>query len=192
MLRILLGCLALVLLPGPLRAASWTSVPPSQLGFEGMAQGERFSGEFQRFHAHIAFDPAQPQTARFEVEIDLASADSRNAERDELLRDPAFLDAAGQPRARFVSTGAEPDGEGWVTRGRLTLKGRSHEVPFHFRFAQDSEDEARLEGHARLDRTWFGVGSGEWEDAELIAHEVEVRTRLRLRPAAAGEGAVQP
>jgi polyisoprenoid-binding protein YceI len=169
------------LAPGLSWGASWQSAAPSTLTFEGAAQGESFTGAFKQFSARIEFDADNLATTRFEVDIDLGSADSQNAERDELLREEAFFDVGNQPTARFIAVGAEPDGEGYLARGTLNLKGHSRAVNFRFRLSPDG-DGAQLVGEAVLDRTDFGVGSGDWEDAETIEHRVTVRTTLTLAP----------
>ena len=176
--RIALLC---ALAPGLAWGASWQSAAPSTLSFEGAAQGESFTGEFKQFSAQVDFDPDNLSTTRFEVDIELGSADSQNAERDELLREEAFFDIGKQPAARFVAVGAEAEGEGYLSRGTLSLKGQSRAVDFRFRFSPDG-DRARLVGEALLDRTDFGVGSGDWEDADTIDHRVKVSTTLTLVP----------
>lgn len=165
----------------PAEAARWQSAEPSSLRFEGSAQGESFVGEFKRFVARIDFDPTDLAATRFEVDIDLGSADSQNAERDELLRDEAFFAVDTQPTARFVAVGARAEGDGFVSRGTLRLKEHDHAVDFSFRLVAEGES-ARLEGEALLDRTNFAVGSGEWEDPDMIAHRVTVSTTLTLVP----------
>ena len=172
----------LLLLPAVAAATSWQSSTPSALRFEGAAQGETFVGEFKRFSARIEFDPDALAATRFEVEIDLASADSQNAERDELLRDSEFFDVGSQPSARFVAEGAEATADGFLSGGTLTLKGHSRAVNFRFTFTP-GESAATLDGEAILDRTDFAVGSGEWEDADTIDHRVKVITTLTLTPA---------
>ena len=176
--RIALLC---ALAPGLAWSASWQSASPSTLAFEGAAQGESFSGEFRQFSARVDFDADNLATTRFEVDIDLGSADSQNAERDELLREEAFFDIANQPAARFVAVGAEPEGDGYLSRGTLSLKDHSRAVNFRFRFSETASG-AQLVGEAVLDRTDFGVGSGDWEDAETIDHRVKVSTTLTLVP----------
>ncbi|MCK7592075.1 YceI family protein [Pseudomarimonas salicorniae] len=178
-LRPLLLCL---FLPASLQAASWQSVEPSTLRFEGAAQGESFEGGFGQFEAQVDFDPENLAATRFEVSIDLGSADSRNSERDELLQSAEFFDVGNQQRARFEALGAQAEDGGYVSRGTLTLKGQQRAVNLRFRFTPTAEG-ARLEGEALLDRTDFGIGSGDWEDAEMIDHQVRVRTELTLRPA---------
>lgn len=178
-LRTFALALSLVLLPALVGAQAWQATSPSTLGFEGRAQGERFVGEFKRFSARVDFDPAALGSTRFDVEIELGSADSQNAERDELLREAAFFDLARQPRARFVASAAEPAEGGYLSRGTLSLNGRSQPVELRFYF-QRTGDGAQLEGEAVLDRTDFAVGSGDWEDPEVIEHPVKVSTRLTL------------
>lgn len=174
--------LAALLLPALAGACDWTGQPDSTLGFTGTAQGESFDGRFTRFTPHVHFDPADLAATRFDVSIDLASADTANAERDELLHGADFFASNGAAPARFVASGARADGDGYVSHGDLTLKGISRPVSLHFRFTPTA-DGALLEGKATLDRIAFEVGAGEWSDAETIGHEVRVTTRLTLRAA---------
>jgi polyisoprenoid-binding protein YceI len=167
--------------PALVRGADWQAQPDSTLGFTGSAQGESFEGRFSRFVPEVRFDPADLAATRFHVRIDLASADSANAERDELLHGPDFFDSAAQPEAVFVAEGARAEGDGYVSDGQLTLKGISRPVSLRFRFTA-ADGRAQLEAAARLDRTAFGVGGGEWLDAETIAHEVSVKATLKLTP----------
>ena len=174
--------LALSLPPTAAMAADWQLAPGSRLGFTGSSQGESFEGHFGRFDARIHFDPAAPSAARFEVTIDTASVDTDNEERDATLLDADFFAVERWPQATWTAQGARAEGDGFVADGALTLRGTSRTVPLAFRFTP-SDGGAVLEGSATLDRLAFGVGAGDWADAEVIAHEVRVRTRLLLRPA---------
>ena len=175
---------ALLACAGAAPAADWTVKPEgSSLRFAGKAQGEKFEGRFKDFTPAIRFDPAALETARFDVTVRLASADSRNQERDETLAGADFFDVANYPEARFVATEfAAVDGGGYEARGALELRGTRQPVTLAFKWTP-GKDGVRLEGKATLDRTAFGVGSGDWEDAEMVAHAVEVATTLLLVPA---------
>ena len=180
-----LAPLVLVLACLPATAAEWTMRPASKLGFEASAQGEAFEGGFTRFEARIRFAPDALADSRFEVDIDLASVDSRNAERDEMLADPAFFDSAATPGARYVAERFTLLDDGrYRAEGALTLRGVTQAVPLVFSWAQKA-GAARLQGEATLDRLAFKVGEGEWADTEVIAREVRVLTSLDLeaRPA---------
>ena len=175
--------LLLLALAGNAAAADWTvDEKASSLRFTGTGQGEDFEGRFTSFDAKIAFDPANLAGAAFDVGIDVASADTRNEERDGALKEADFFDAASHPRARYVATEFVPVGTGFEARGTLTLRGVTKPVTLVFTWTPRNGG-ATLEGKATLDRTAFGVGGGDWADADTIAHEVKVATTLVLRPA---------
>lgn len=178
-----LSTLLLLALATGAQAADWTVQPQeSALRFIGSMQGESFEGRFQRFEAEIRFDPANLSAARFEVSVDLASADSANAERDEALRSPDFFNLAASPTARYSASRFRAEGAAFVAEGTLTLNGKTLPVPLTFQWTPSGEG-AVLEGSATLDRLDFDVGAGDWADPGMIGHEVEVRTRLVLSPA---------
>ncbi len=183
MIRFALLTLTLACLPAT--AADWDTRPTSRLGFEASAQGESFAGGFTRFEARIRFAPEALAGSRFEVDIDLASVDSQNEERDEMLADPAFFDSAAVPAARYVAEGFVLLDDGrYRAEGTLTLRGVTQAVPLVFSWRQDG-GTATLAGEATIDRLAFKVGEGEWADTEVIAREVRVSTTLELeaRPA---------
>lgn len=167
----------------PAHAQPLHAIGDSTLRFAGVSQGERFEGGFAHFSARVEFDPTDPASCRFDVEVQLRSADTRNAERDETLLGEEFFAVATHPLARWHAQGCERAGQGgFRAEGTLELKGRSAPVVLHFEWVGGQGPPA-LEGRARLDRMDFAVGTGDWNDPELIAHEVEVHTRLTLGPA---------
>jgi polyisoprenoid-binding protein YceI len=163
-------------------AGDWDVQPElSALRFSGVSQGESFEGRFTRFTPQIRFDPADLAHARFDVAIDLASVDTRNQERDETLAGEDFFDLANYPAARFVATEFVAAGAAFEAHGALELRGTRQPVTLRFEWTP-GDGGARLEGEATLDRTAFGVGGGDWADADTIAHEVKVATVLMLVP----------
>ena len=176
--------LSLLLLAGnAASAADWTALPGSSLGFSASFQGERFEGRFVKFNPQIRFDPARLGASRFDVGIDLGSADTRNQERDDMLRSAEFFSARQQPQARFVAGKFRAlGGNRFVADGVLTLKGISKPVSLRFTWAAGAKPV--LTGEASLRRLDFAVGTGDWTDTELLPNEVKVSTRLLLAPAA--------
>lgn len=165
------------------QATDWTMDPDaSTLGFTGSAQGEEFSGSFGTFEAAIRFDPDALETARFEVDIDLRSADTRNAERDETLQSADFFRTRREPMARYVAQDFRALGAGrYAADGELTLRGVTSPVTLEFSFSEGSP--AVLEGEAMIDRIAFEVGGGDWASDADIRHAVRVVTRLELERA---------
>lgn len=175
---------SLLLLPLGLAAADWHTMPESSLGFVASAQGESFEGRFNEFDARIRFDPAALAGAEFDVRIVLASVDTQNAERDELLPQEDFFNVAASPEARYRAARFEAlGGDRFRALGELTLRGVTAPVALDFSWVAGEDSSARLEGEANLSRLAFGVGSGEWADTSAIDDAVLVRTRLDLQPA---------
>jgi polyisoprenoid-binding protein YceI len=173
-------------------ARPWLTDPASSsLEFRAEQAGARFTGRFTRFRPRIEFDAASLGSGSFDVEVDLASVDTADRERDDTLRSAEFFDVARWPSARYQTTRISAGADGWyVAEGRLTIRDRTRAVPLRFHFTRAADGEAVLEGQTSLRRLEFGIGAeGDWRDTRWIGDEVEVRFRLRLRapaPAAGG------
>lgn len=179
------------LLAGAASAADYTALPGSTLGFSSTFQGEAFEGRFARFTPTIRFDPTRLADSRFDVAIDVASADTRNQERDDMLRGADFFDAKKLPQARFVAGKFRAlGGNRYAADGVLSLHGASKPVTLSFSWTPGARPV--LAGEALLKRLDFAVGSGDWTDTELLPNEVKVKTRLLLAPKPAAVPAPKP
>lgn len=164
-------------------ATDYASLPGSTLSFTASYQGEAFTGNFARFVPQIRFDPGKLDGSRFDVRITLASASTRNDERDETLRGSEFFDAAKQPEARYIATRFRAlGGNRYVADGVLTLHGVSKPAPLTFTWTPGAKTV--MDGSALLKRLDFNVGSGDWTDLDLIPNDVKVSTHLLLTPSA--------
>lgn len=158
--------------------------PTSRLGFVARWEGEPFEGTFTRWTANMRFDPDRLDQSRFEVTIDMASADTRSAERDHELLKPAWFAARRFPRAQFATSEFRPSGaDRYVALGTLSIKDSTQPIELPFTWRQ-AGDEATLEGKVLIDRTRWNVGEGEWADDDVIQHEVRVIVDLELVRAA--------
>jgi polyisoprenoid-binding protein YceI len=167
-------------------AADWTTLPGSTLGFSSTFQGEAFEGKFSKFTPQIRFDPGHLADSRFDVRISLGSADTRNQERDDMLRGADFFDAKKLPEARFVANKFRAlGGNRYVADGVLSLHGVSKPVALNFSWTPGAKPV--LAGEASLKRLDFAVGGGDWTDTDLLPNEVKVKTRLLLAPAPAAK-----
>ncbi len=178
----LLAC-SLLLVSGLAQGADYASLPGSSLGFTASFQGKAVNGEFKRFTPQIRFDPAHLDQGRFDVAIDLASADTGDGERDDTLRSEDFFNVRKLAQARFVASKFRAlGGNGYAADGSLSLRGVSQPVTLSFTWAAGAKPV--LVGEASLKRTAFGVGSGDWADTSELADAVKVHTRLVLGPKA--------
>ncbi len=171
------------LFSGSVFSADYAQQPGSSLGFAGSYQGEAFSGSFSKFNSSIRFDPAKLAESRFDVRIALTSANTKNAERDEMLLGSDFFNTAAQPEARYVASKFRALGNNrFVADGVLTLRGIAKAAPLTFTWVPGVKPQ--LLGTAKVQRLDFKVGTGDWDDLELIPNTVTVNTRLLLAPIA--------
>lgn len=164
-------------------ATQWVMQPKqSQLTFTAVQAGASFQGKFKSFGADIRFEPNDLAGSRFEVKIDLASVDTQDAERDDLLASDDLFASEKWPTATYVAEKFEHRGGAkFAATGKLTLRGVTREVPIEFTF-ETNNTGAWLKGSGTLKRLDFGVGQGEWQDtsADGIANEVKVQYALLL------------
>jgi polyisoprenoid-binding protein YceI len=163
---------------------TWRVLPGSSLAFTASYQGEDFEGRFARFTPSIAFDPKDLAGSRFDVIVQLASASTRNDERDEMLRGEGFFNSAKSPTARYHAARFRAlGGDRFVAEGELSLNGITKPVSLAFTWSGGARPV--LVGTATLRRLQFAVGTGEWTDTELLPDPVRVKTRLLLAAPAA-------
>ena len=164
-------------------ATQWTVQPKeSKLTFVGTALEAPFDGTFERFTADIKFDPQDLAGSRFDVKIDTASANTRNADRDDALKGDDFFATKQFPTAHYVADRfASKGGNNYSATGKLTIRNVTRDVPIEFTF-ETKNGSAWLKGSAQLKRLDFGVGQGEFKDTGQVANEVKINFVLLLKP----------
>jgi polyisoprenoid-binding protein YceI len=178
-----LGAFALVLALCPAAHAELRQADQAdgRLEFSAIQAGAKFTGAFTRFRIALDFDPAHPASGRLDVTVEVASIDTQDPERDEILRGADFFQVEEHPQAVFHAGRFERAGDGWRAPGDLTIRGVTQPVPVMFTLAPGA-GTAVMKGSASLRRLAFGLGQGEWTSTEWVGDEVDVRFELRLQP----------
>jgi polyisoprenoid-binding protein YceI len=161
-------------------AVEYRTVLPQQstIHFEFRQMGVPVKGGFKRFATEMAFDPAKPEAARAQIEIDLASIDAGSPEADEESAGKLWFNRSAYPKATFVSSQIRALGDNrYEMRGTLTLKGRSREMTVPVTY-MPGKNAAIFDGSFVLRRLDFGIGEGMWADVATVANEVQVRFRI--------------
>ncbi len=178
-----------LLATGALAATPWRTDAGSELRFRATQAGAEFEGRFARFSASIVFDERDLAGSRFDVEVETASVETKDADRDSALKDSDFFAVGKYPLARFVATEFRRTKAGFVADGQLTLRGVTRPVPVSFTFTRTGTG-ATLTGTALLRRLDFGVGQGEWRSTDAVGNEVKVLFTLRLSTAGEKTGSL--
>lgn len=149
--------------------------------FVGVAEGSRFTGEFNEFEVELCMDDRDLTTAGIEVVVKTASADTGNDDRDSELLGENFFHVEQYPEATWESTDIRREAEHYVAEGRLTLRGISKSQPVRLNLSDD--EPPVLSGGAELMRLQWNVGTGEdFADTDFIRNRVDLRFELQLRP----------
>jgi len=120
-------------------------------------------GKFNSYRGSVRLDPKDFTRSRFEGEIDIASIDTGNVDRDNHLRTNDFFDAANHPKITFRSTGIEAKGDGeYVVHGDLTIRGVTKPIALDVEFRGTSKSPygqtlAGIGVSGTLNRKDFGV-----------------------------------
>lgn len=136
----------------------------SRVGFSARhAMVTKVRGAFNEFEGTLQLDGTDPSRSSAQVTIQVASIDTRNADRDGHLRTNDFFAADEFPTITFASTSArQVDAENYELTGDLTIKGvtRSVTIPFEFTGAVvDPWGNTRVgfEGGLTINRKDYGV-----------------------------------
>jgi polyisoprenoid-binding protein YceI len=167
---------------GAAHAADWTVDPArSHLGFRATQQGAPFEGEFRKFDAKIAFDPANLAASKVRVEIDVTSVTTRSPDRDNELPKSDWFDTSKFPKAVFETTRIESRGDNkYAAVATLTIRDQT--LPLVLPFTLDvTGDTAHMVGSVPIDRTNFGIGQGAWAGTDMVGKQVTVLVDLTAK-----------
>ncbi|MEQ6289345.1 YceI family protein [Vogesella sp. GCM10023246] len=176
---------ALLLLPLLATPAFAQSVDQakSQMVFTMKQMGVPVSGSFKKFAANVSFNPAQPETGKADISIDINSISLPTAEANAEARKKDWFNSAQFPQARFVSNSIKPLGNNrFQVNGKLTLKGITRDISAPFQVTAQGK-LLTVDGAIPLSRLAFKIGEGSWSDTSTVADNVDLKFRLVLNNA---------
>jgi len=93
-----------------------------------------YYGLFSGATGMLQFDPGHLRASKLEVAIPIDSVTTTAATLTEQLKGDKWFDTGKFPQATFVSTQVEPESDGALVTGDLTLHGITKPVVLHVRF----------------------------------------------------------
>jgi polyisoprenoid-binding protein YceI len=136
----------------------------TRIGFSTRhAMVTKVRGAFNDVEGIINADVENPANSSVRVTINVASIDTRSAQRDEHLRTNDFFDAPNYPEITFVSSRIDQIEEiNYIVIGNLTIRGVTQEISLPIEFLGVERDpagqlRAGFEGSRRINRQQFGV-----------------------------------
>jgi len=143
-------------------------------------------GHFNVLSGTVNIDTANPASSWVQAEIDAASIDTNEANRDKHLRSPDFFDVEKYPKITFKSTKVEPAGDNqYKVTGDLTLHGVTKPVVFDVEYSGEVKDpygfrRAGFSGKTKISRKEWGLT---WHTlletgGAVVADEVKIEVDL--------------
>ncbi|MCK2018652.1 YceI family protein [Peribacillus frigoritolerans] len=123
----------------------------------------KVKGSFNKFEASILANPSDLTTAEIDFTVDVASIDTRNADRDNHLRSADFFDVEKNPTLTFKSTKiVKTDEDEYDVTGNVTLNGVTQEETFSITFEGQGKDpwgneKAGFSGKGKVKRSDYGL-----------------------------------
>jgi polyisoprenoid-binding protein YceI len=120
-------------------------------------------GQFKSYSGSVRLDPKDFTRSTFEGEIDVASIDTGNADRDNHLRTNDFFDVPNHPKITFKSTSIEAKGEGeFIVHGDLTIRGITKSIALDVEYSGTAKTPygktvAGFSARGTINRKDFGV-----------------------------------
>lgn len=137
--------------------------------------GVLMEGQFNKFTAQLAFDPAKLKTAQAKIEIDIASIDTGVDEANEEVVGKQWFNAQTFPTASFVSTGMKSlGGNRYETSGQLSIKGTTRDVVVPVTFSSAGA-RGQFDGVLNIKRLDYAIGEGAWSDVGTVADAIQIK-----------------
>jgi polyisoprenoid-binding protein YceI len=137
-------------------------------------------GQFRKFDATVAFDPAKPESTKAEFEVELGSIDLGNEEGETEAKRKLWLNVESFPKAKFVAASVKSLAPGrYEASGPLTIKGITRNIVAPFTMTEAAGTRL-VEGQFPLKRLQFKIGEAQWSDTDTVADEILVRFRFTL------------
>ncbi len=161
----------------------------SEIGFSVRhMMSAKVRGQFKTWTATINYDDAAPAKTTLQVDVDVASIDTREEKRDAHLRSDDFFSAEKFPKMTFQSKYVEPAGSGrFKLVGELTIRDTKREITLDVEQTGGGKDpwgNQRLgfSAKATINRSDWGL---KWNQAleaggVLVSDKVEIEVEAQV------------
>lgn len=168
--------------------ATWTiDASHTEVGFEVKhLMISKVRGRFGAVSGSIRLDEADLAGSSVEAEIETASIDTRQEQRDAHLRSADFFDVERFPAITFRSTRVEGSGRSFRVTGDLTIRDVTREVELQVEDEGRGKDpwggdRAAFSARVTIDRRDFGLT---WNQAletggVLVANEIRISLEVQ-------------
>ncbi|WP_225036260.1 YceI family protein [Winogradskyella sp. SM1960] len=145
-------------------------------------------GKFTDFDGMIHFDQNNLKGSKADFSVSINSINTDDEKRDEHLKSKEFFDANTFSKMTFQSTKFEKKSDKeYLIHGKLTIKDVTKNVVLPMKITGEME-HPMMEGtiilgvviDTTIDRTDYGVGTGDWAATMVVGDEVKIHIPMEL------------
>jgi polyisoprenoid-binding protein YceI len=144
-------------------------------------------GVFRSVAGTVTIDPSDVRPTAVSAEIEIASLDTRDAQRDTHLKSEDFLHAEAHSHIRFTSTSVTPkDGHRSEIAGNLEIRGTTQPVVLETEFIGRTtdpwgNDRIAFEASTRISRKAFGLTWNQVLEtgAVIVGDEIDIELQIQ-------------
>ncbi len=131
-------------------------------------------GSFSKISGLLVFDSTDMSKSKIKISIDVNTINTNYAGRDEHLRKAEYFDATRCPMIYFNSEQIVATADGYLAKGKLSIKDSVKTVEMPFKFAGVGKaydgvtDVAAFQGELIIDRNDYGVSSGKPAIGDIV------------------------
>ncbi|WP_199269599.1 YceI family protein [Formosa sp. L2A11] len=146
------------------------------------------TGKFKDFEGNIHFDPNNLTGSKADFSVAINSVNTDDAKRDKHLQSADFFDAKTYNKMTFTSTKFEKKSDKeYLIYGKLTIKDQTKAVVLPLKITGEMEHPMMKNTlilgvviDTTIDRTDYGVGTGDWAATMVVGDEVKIHIPMEL------------
>ena len=146
------------------------------------------TGKFKTFDGNFNFDPTNLSGSKANFTVTVKSVSTDDSKRDKHLQSGDFFDAKAYPNMTFKSTKIEKKSDkDYLVHGKLTIRNKTKDVVLPMKVTGEME-HPMMKGtlilglviDTTINRTDFGVGTGNWATTMVVGDEVRIHIPMEL------------
>ncbi|RUS53169.1 hypothetical protein QI30_15045 [Kurthia sp. 3B1D] len=164
----------------------------SSIGFQAKHMMiSKVKGHFDRFNSELDINPEDLSGGNIQFEVEIASINTNNEDRDNHLRSADFFDAETHPTMKFVATDIKKvDDDEYKITGDLSIRGVTKPVTFDAEYNGKGTNPwgvevVAFEADGKINRKDFGLN---WNSAletggVLVSDDIKIHIEIEANPA---------
>ena len=139
-------------------------------------------GKFNSFDGFVSLDLSNQNNNKALLNVDIKSLEFNYKKYKDLVLSEVFFDATRFPLGLIDTNNFKFNYENNKISliGELTIKGRSHKLPFDIEIIQLTSELVQVKSDISFSRNKFNIGTGNWKNTTILKDEIKIRANIFL------------